>query len=275
LTGTPIQNVLDDLGALVRFLQVPLLEANSSFRTYIVQPVESGRSVGFSNLRLLLSSICLRRTNDLLQLPGATTLLHRLELSEIESTEYDRIEEVFRREIDKAVSGRKPAEAYNGILQALLRLRLLCSHGTYELALQDCKRGLPSDPDKALSLLQQSDEAICAYCSCDVALVGKPNDPESGALTVCSHLLCGDCLPQYEVDLKESRKGSKAQCPLCYQMIGLNFVELKKVGRGQILGSHSPLTLRAMNYFDTTEGYSSKLCVLLQDLESHMHKNKR
>lgn len=189
--------------------------------------------------------------------------------------EYGRIEEVFRREIDKAVSGKRPAEAYNGILKALLRLRLLCNHGTYELALQDCKRGLPSDPDRALSLLQQSDEAICAYCSCDVALVGKPNDLESGAFTVCSHLLCGDCLPQYEIDLKESRKGNKAQCPLCHQMIGLNFVELKEVGKGQILGSHSPLTLGAMNYFDTAEGYSSKLCVLLQDLESHMHKDKR
>ena len=154
-------------------------------------------------------------------------------------------------------------------------LRLLCNHGTYELALQDCKGGLPSDPDKALSLLQQSDEAICAYCSCDVALVGKPNDLESGAFTVCSHLLCGDCLPQYEVDLKEGRKGSKAECPLCYQMIGLNFVEPKKAGKRQILSSHSPLTLGAMNCFDTAEGYSSKLCVLLQDLESHMHKDKR
>jgi SWI/SNF-related matrix-associated actin-dependent regulator of chromatin subfamily A3 len=189
--------------------------------------------------------------------------------------EYGRIEEIFRREIDKAVSGKRPAEAYNGILKALLRLRLLCNHGTYELALQDCKRGLPSDPDNALSLLQQSDEAICAYCSCDVALVGKPNDLESGAFTVCSHLLCGDCLLQYEADLKESSEGNEARCPLCYRMIGLNFVELKKVGEGQILGSHSPPTLGAMNCSETIEGYSSKLSVLLQDLESHMHKDKR
>src|SRR2546421_4056904 len=69
LTGTPIQNSLEDLGALIKFLQVPLLDTTPAFRYYIVSPIESGHPTGFLGFRLLLKSLCLRRTNDVLGFP--------------------------------------------------------------------------------------------------------------------------------------------------------------------------------------------------------------
>ncbi|KAH8687414.1 SNF2 family N-terminal domain-containing protein [Tricladium varicosporioides] len=273
LSGTPIQNSLKDLEALVKFLRVPLLETASIFRKYIISPIELGSSCGFHRLRLLLRSLCLRRTNKILQLSEPITRLYQLNLTGAEDAAYASIGETYRQEIDRAVSGRKTAEAYNGILQALLRLRLLCNHGTYEQLPQKIGSVLPSDPEEALEFLQQSDGASCAYCSCDVTVVGKPNDPQSAQLTVCSHLLCSECLPQYESDLKETIIGKKAQCPLCDNMIVGNFIAMnEKMGpKNAPVWATPPGSLTP---FGLNGGYSTKLSTLLQDVESQEESEK-
>jgi hypothetical protein len=217
---------------------------------------------------LLLKSLCLRRTNELLQLAEPVEGFYRLDLSSAENAAYAHIGETYRQEIDRAVSGCKTAEAYNGILQALLRLRLLCNHGTYEHHLPE------SEPEEALTLLQQSDNASCAYCSCDVAVIGEPNDPQSAQLTVCSHLLCSECLPQYEADLNQTRVGKKAQCPLCENVIVGNFLASKeKTGRKKVARSSD--SLAPLDSFDVNRGYSTKILVLLQDIESQPELDKR
>jgi SWI/SNF-related matrix-associated actin-dependent regulator of chromatin subfamily A3 len=274
LSGTPIQNSLKDLEALVKFLRVPLLETTSTFRNYITSPIEFGSSCGFHRLRLLLKSLCLRRTNKILQLSEPITRLHQLNLAGAEDAAYANIGETYRQEIDRAVSGRKTAEAYSGILQALLRLRLLCNHGTYERLSQKLSSPFPSDPEEALAFLQQSDDARCAYCSCDVTVVGKPNDPQSAEFTVCSHLLCSECLPQYEADLKETTVGKKAQCPLCENVIVGSFIPAnEKTGRKK--APVWPISSEPLTSFDLNGGYSTKLSALLQDIERQEESEKR
>jgi len=251
-----------------------LLETASAFRDYITSPIEFGSSCGFHRLRLLLKSLCLRRTNKILRLSEPITRLHRLNLAGVEDTAYANIGETYRQEIDRAVSGRKTAEAYSGILQALLRLRLLCNHGTYEQLSQNFGSALPSDPEEALAFLQQSDDASCAYCSCDVNVIGKPNNPQSAEFTVCSHLLCSECLPQYEADLKETKVGKKAQCPLCENVIVGSFIMAnEKTGRKK--APVGPISSGSLTFFDLNGGYSTKFSALLQDIESQEEWEKR
>jgi hypothetical protein len=214
----------------------------------------------------------LRRTNKIFQLSEPIARLYELNLAAVEDAAYANIGETYRQEIDRAVSGRKTAEAYSGILQALLRLRLLCNHGTYEHLSQNLGSTLPSDPEEALTFLQQSDHASCAYCSCDVNVIGKPN-PQSAEFTVCSHLLCSECLPQYEADLKETRVGKNAQCPLCENVIVGSFIKAnKKTGRKRApVGPVSPGSLTS---FNLNEGYSTKFSALLQDVEGQEEGRK-
>jgi SWI/SNF-related matrix-associated actin-dependent regulator of chromatin subfamily A3 len=250
------------------------LETAPAFRNYIISPIETGNACGFLRLRLLLKSLCLRRTNERLQLPEPIIHVCRLNLASAEDAAYTLIGETYRQEIDKAVSGQKTVEAYNSILQALLRLRLLCNHGTYQHLSQTFGVALPSDTEEALMFLQQSDNACCAYCSCDITVIGKPNDPQSAEFTVCSHLICCECLPQYEADLKEARVGNKAQCPLCEKVIVGSFLasKEKRGPKKAPLWSVSPPPLAS---FDVNGGYSTKLSTLLQDIESQDQSDKR
>jgi hypothetical protein len=274
LTGTPIQNSLKDLGALVKFLRVPLLETTQEFRNHIISPIESGSPHGFLRLRLLLKSLCLRRTNELLQLSMPATRVYRLDLACVEDAAYAHVGEMYRQAIDRAVSGQKPAEGYNCILQALLRLRLLCNHGIYEYGSREFGAASSSEPEEALELLRQSDNASCAYCSCDVAVIGKSNDPQSAEFTVCPHLLCCECLPQYEADVKETRVGNKAQCPLCENVILGSFLASKEK-RDRKLSACLPVSPVPLAAFGENYSYSTKLAALVQEIESQGGSDKR
>lgn len=274
LTGTPIQNSLEDLGALVKFLRVPLLDITPAFRCHITSPIESGHPSGFSCLRLLLKSLCLRRTNDLLQLPQPITQPYRLEFSPDEYSEYAKIGAKFREAIDKAVSSRKTSEAYHGMLQVLLRLRMLSNHGTYEHFLRTSTDTLAMGRDEALAVLQQSDNAICAYCSCDITSIDQSNGVGSGNFTVCWHLLCRECLLRYEAELDQSKKEGKAQCPLCGKLIGENFIGPGEK-KGTLGARCTPVAHEVSTSFDANAGYSSKLSALLTDVKTHLSTDKR
>jgi SWI/SNF-related matrix-associated actin-dependent regulator of chromatin subfamily A3 len=180
---------------------------------------------------------------------------------------------MYRKEVDRAVSGFKSVEAYNGILQALLRLRLLCNQGTFEHYSQEYGNALLPDPEETLTLLQLNDDACCTYCSCDVAVIGGPNSILSAVITVCSHLLCSECLPQYEAELKETKVGNKAQCPLCESTIFGSFLATKEQS-GIKAASRSPASSARHYSFDINHGYSTKLSALLQDVESQPGSDK-
>ncbi|KAF9638059.1 hypothetical protein BFW01_g8956 [Lasiodiplodia theobromae] len=189
LTGTPIQNQLDDLGALVRFLRIPMFDQPSSFQTSISRPIERGNSTGADRLRHLLKAVCIRRKKDRLNLPEPEELTQHVDMTQEETAEYSRIGQHYRQAIDDAVSGISKSKEYNGLFQAILQLRIFCNHGTLTWENSNSQT-TSSSADETLALLQQTDQAICDHCSCDIATVGEDGDGQSAHFTLCSHLLC-------------------------------------------------------------------------------------
>ncbi len=158
----------------------------------------------FNNLRLLLRSICLRRTTDLLGLPKPDPQNRYLDLSPSEREEYNAIQEQCRREIDMAVSGRGKGRLNSTVLESLLKLRLFCNNGS-------SGRGTSTpddfDEDMILSYLQQNDEADCVYCSHPVYSINDARDTDGSILIAgCLHLVCRSCIPTFS---------EKKQCPQC------------------------------------------------------------
>ncbi|CAI4215915.1 unnamed protein product [Parascedosporium putredinis] len=60
-------NRLDDIGALVSFIQVDGLHSQKDFNRLIASPIKNKKSYGLDRLRSLVKAICLRRTKDSVQ----------------------------------------------------------------------------------------------------------------------------------------------------------------------------------------------------------------
>ncbi|KAL1615550.1 hypothetical protein SLS54_008955 [Diplodia seriata] len=156
LTGTPIQNAIDDLGALVRFLRVPDMEHSSTFRTYISGPIEEHAEAGVQRLRALLQCICLRRTKNLItELSDPNERMETVQLTEQERAAYDWIGVEYKQAFDEALAGSNPTAAHRVFFTAIMRQRIFCNSGLLSSAIS---RASPTG-DEELSLLEQGDGA--------------------------------------------------------------------------------------------------------------------
>ena len=95
LTGTPIQNGLDDYGALLAFVGVPPFVTRDQFRFWVASPVLAFRAHGLRTLRALVRATCLRRTKvhpglaATLRLPRKAERVEHVELAPGERELYD------------------------------------------------------------------------------------------------------------------------------------------------------------------------------------------
>lgn len=274
LTGTPIQNKLDDLASLVKFLRIPLLDTMPNFRRHVIRPIELGQGDYLRNLRLLLDSMCLRRTKGLLNLPEPIERLFWIQLSPEEDQMYTRIGDKARMEIDNAICGRKTTKAYSTVLQILLQLRSLCNVGTHEHGQSKrSKTKGSSAPAKFFRSLQQAGQASCAFCSVDVRSLGISEKPDSAYLTGCRHLICASCLQIQENDLEWNKHETKTECSSCEEQVAQYFMARSQgvEARESVLNQTQPSSME----IEAEQGYSSKMSAVLSNIEHDMTDHKR
>lgn len=229
-----------------------MFDRSSSFQTSISRPIEHGDSIGAYRLRHLLKAVCIRRKKDRLNLPEPEELTQQVDMTEEETAEYSRIGLQYRQAIDDAVSGISKSKEYNGLFQAILQLRIFCNHGTLTWENSNSQTISSSSADETLALLQQTDQAICNHCSCDIAAVGEDGDGQSAHFTLCSHLLCQGCVEEHK---SGNKKSNKILCPICQKSTSVKNSNAKE-DKSQILPR-------------IQSGRSSKLEALTENLTSH------
>jgi SWI/SNF-related matrix-associated actin-dependent regulator of chromatin subfamily A3 len=207
MTGTPIQNRLEDLGSLIRFLRVPILEEPVTFRKFICSESDISTPTAkkdFSNLRLLLSSICLRRTQAVLEIRSVTETI-RPAFSETELIAYKTMEIICKQAIAVAVNSKQAKASHQNILEKILRLREFCNGITVDNA---------DTSEEIFSMMQQTGDTLCAYCTVDIKDPDSIQGERRVRLTKCRRLVCNDeaCSLRYQREM--SAPGSR--CPFCY-----------------------------------------------------------
>ncbi|XP_058097810.1 helicase-like transcription factor CHR28 isoform X3 [Magnolia sinica] len=99
LSGTPIQNAIDDLYSYFRFLKYEPYAVYKSFCSSIKHPISRNASYGYKKLQAVLKNIMLRRTKGtlidgepIIQLPPKSIFLKKVDFSTEERSFYSRLE---------------------------------------------------------------------------------------------------------------------------------------------------------------------------------------
>ncbi|KAL1594477.1 hypothetical protein SLS60_010237 [Paraconiothyrium brasiliense] len=149
LTGTPMQNNLDELQSLIRFLRIQPYCDMPNWKDAITGPMKNGRgNLAMRRLQIFLKAFMKRRTKDVLKKEGALNFGGKQkegeekkggfqivgrnietiigEFTAKERAFYDRLNDRAESRLKEMMGGEK--RDYIGALVLLLRLRQACNH---------------------------------------------------------------------------------------------------------------------------------------------------
>ncbi|TDL28201.1 hypothetical protein BD410DRAFT_824903 [Rickenella mellea] len=204
LTGTPVQNKLDDVFALIKFLRLEPFDEKSVWQEFIGVPVKFGQPLGVARLQTIMKCITLRRTKEskaqngetILSLPPRRDELRYLKFDEQEQSIYNEFFKESKAEFNELSDKNEVMKNYVGILQKILRLRQICDHfelvegkgpqgsvTNYEDIVADiAKDGINVSRAYAIfCLLRESGTAQCVECGCELG-ASEAGQSESGGL---------------------------------------------------------------------------------------------
>ncbi|XXG99171.1 hypothetical protein Hte_005506 [Hypoxylon texense] len=256
VTGTPVQNKLDDLAALLAFLRLKPFDEKSKFVQYITSPFRACEPEIVPKLRVLVDSITLRRLKDKINLPPRTDEIIRLDFSPSERKLYEIFEKNAQDKVRVLSAGREKmigGRTYIHILQSILRLRLISAHGRDLLSDEDLEvvQGmtqesaidLDSDEDdekpamaesrvyEAFELMQETNGDVCISCQRKIGsndgadIASEREEDVLGYMTACFHLLCTSCITNWQEEVGNHGSGT---CPVCETHVRFAYNEIRK-----------------------------------------------
>ena len=129
LTGTPVENYLEELWSLFHFINPGLLGSLESFRKRFALPIERGDKSARQALKALVAPFILRRTKSavLTELPARTEQTILVDLDDDERALYEALR---RRAIERIenLPGDAGGQRKIHILAEITRLRRACCH---------------------------------------------------------------------------------------------------------------------------------------------------
>ncbi|ROT38635.1 SNF2 family domain-containing protein [Sodiomyces alkalinus F11] len=302
VTGTPVQNRLDDLAALLQFLRLKPFDDRNKFNRFIIDPFKNYDAEIIPKLRILVDTITLRRLKDKIDLPPRTDEIIKLDFTPEERQVYDLFEKNAQDRVKVlAGDGTGVGKALGGhtyihILRSILRLRLLCAHGKDLLngedleALQgmtaDMAIDLDSDEEddtkpamsdrqayEMFELMQDTNTDACSVCARKLgssdsdSIESEGQEDLLGYMTRCFHVICSSsaCLKS----VKARADASPGQCPICQNGVTFQYVELRRTRANAEHDGHIKKAKTSRNgkrVFDKYEGPHTKTRALIEDL---------
>jgi len=140
LSGTPVENTVNDLWTQMSFINPGLLGSQSFFYKDFVEPIEKKKDDDTAmRLQVLIKPFVMRRTKEQVatELPPKTENLFYSKMSETQAEYYEKTKSEYRNEILKALENGTYRKSPIQVLQGLTKLRQIANHpvmvdNTYE-----------------------------------------------------------------------------------------------------------------------------------------------
>ncbi|KAL6401433.1 DNA repair and recombination protein rad5c [Ilyonectria robusta] len=303
LTGTPIQNKLEDIGALFVFLKAEPFQSMARFRAYLVLPFEQNDPIAKDRLVMLYDSLVLRRSKDILSLPGQSERIRKLYLRDDERARYNKTMEILNRYIRQQVGDHMMKSKF-GLFQAHLQLRILCNHGTHQksFAWKRKNRNMIDEKEAFLTELGLNAERKCSGCDQPRPIIDTMNTG-SDFVDKCSHFICRDCLDTPGTpDSTQVMAEPLRRCPICALSRKAPDDSMSRFSNGSFNESHEVLmhdvdafgldnggsneshdvdmqdvddTDRQKDAYFNETGYSTKMTALVNDVKETLGESVR
>jgi SNF2 family DNA or RNA helicase len=305
LTGTPIQNRLDDLGSLTQFLKLFPYDTTHGFVQYIRSPASlPGNDTFLKSLRVFVDSFTLRRLKDRVDLPPRHDIICKLPFSEGEKDLHDFFRSTFDVQMEELAEKRKrrgkkrdkgnAGGGYIRALQGILTLRLICAHGkellnesnrallqgrsiSEAIDLEDATATPTFDEKTAyddLAMMTSADMDSCRECMKRIGGDSPSDEDEAenvrGYMLPCNDLLCKDCFEDNRAPFDEAPHGALVECPFCEMTIRPFYVPITAQGLESSRLPSDDIKQEPQENLKTTKFYGgphTKTRALLADLE--------
>ncbi|ERF69085.1 hypothetical protein EPUS_01041 [Endocarpon pusillum Z07020] len=233
LTGTPMQNSVDELYSLIRFLRIAPYNSFEKFNRDFSRPLKAKSSYAESKenamqqLQALCKAIMLRRTKNskidgqpILQLPEKTIEQQQAVFSKDEQEFYQALESKAKITFNKYLKAGTVGRNYSNALVLLLRLRQACCHPHLIKDLEMETGAGPDNIDKlanaetlpadVVERIKQVEAFECPICF-DAAINSLIFNP-------CGHPSCNECFDRLATQAhanSDNENGSNILCPSC------------------------------------------------------------
>ncbi|PYH88000.1 SNF2 family helicase/ATPase [Aspergillus ellipticus CBS 707.79] len=244
VTGTPIQNRLDDLLSVTKFLGLFPYDDRGRFGMHILSRFKTGDATVLASLRVLVDSFTLRRVKDKIDLPARQDKIIMLSFTEKES----QLHEFFRRESNvmmRVIAGEENSKMkgrmYHHILKAMMILRQISAHGKELLEPDDRKRIKGMSVHDAIDLeegagdaagatdkkayemfilMQESSADACAVCEKRLEEPASDNGTTDRTTPMaivlpCFDVLCPDCFSGWKQAFDSPGPSHDIKCQVC------------------------------------------------------------
>lgn len=212
VTGTPIQNRIGDLAALLKFIRAHPYHDVKRFESDISQLWKTENiEEAVSRLKKLSGGLVLRRPKTAIELPPRTDLKFPIKFRTTERELYDKVKHQTMAKIEEAFqdgdSGGLGSSSYIAVMQRINALRMICDLGVnydsrhdLEVA-EDAQRSEFKDwhtiAQETFNLHREISPVVCSGCgsACDTtAFSHDPVEPSPPSYYAkCLTYMCHDC----------------------------------------------------------------------------------
>ncbi|KAJ6073158.1 hypothetical protein N7467_011243 [Penicillium canescens] len=311
VTGTPIQNRLEDLLSVTKFLRIYPYNERSSFVQHILSPFKTGDPTVLASLRVMVDSFTLRRVKDRINLPPRNDNMVILDFTEQEK----QLHEFFRNESNvmmRVIAGESKnkmgGRMYHHVLKAMMILRQVSAHGKELLDIEDRERikglsvhdaidleeGEPAETPAALdkkaygmfSMRQDMAEDLCATETCNkplepiLAANGEVDrDAPMAIYLPCGCVFCPNCFSGWK-EVFDSNSETPMECPGCKGWTAMAYSVITPTGLDEYQAQQDQERRDRQNgkvgkVFGEYEGPHTKTTALLNYLKGSVEDSKK